>query len=196
MVDLVELQYIAYITQIIGVAGILIAAFIAVRSYINTNKRAEESKKKEQETRDRELETRQAQLLMGVYQALVSPEMMEANLKLQDIEMEDVQDWNRLCKNKDRYKVWMLWASYYQGLGTLAEEKLIDVSLLAQLLGGNILWFWEQYGSMMVDCRGKLSWPGWGKEIEYLYNGIYEYGVNHPESGLGDSGRQTRSPLK
>jgi hypothetical protein len=192
LIDLVELQSIAYIAQVIGVAGILIAAFIAVRSYININKKAEESKKKEQETRDRELDTRRAQLLMGAYQAIVTPEMMETYLKLQDIHMEDIQDWNRLCKNKERYKVWMLWSSYYQELGTLLKEKLIDVGLLAQLLGGNILWFWEQYESMMIDCREKLNWPSWGKEIEYLYDSIIEYGTEHPESGLGRSARITQ----
>ena len=55
-------------------------------------------------TQQQNLETRQAQLLIGIYQTLVSPEMMEASLKLQDIEMENVHDWNRLCKNKENYK--------------------------------------------------------------------------------------------
>ncbi len=64
MVELAQLQAAAYIAQITGVIGTLTAAFIAVRSYIAANKRAEEAKKKEQETRDRELETRQAQLFM------------------------------------------------------------------------------------------------------------------------------------
>ena len=194
MVEVVELQWIAYIAQIIGVAGVLTAAFIGLRRYINSTKRAEETKKKEQETRDRELETRQAQLLMEVYKALVSPEMMEANLKLQDIEMENVHDWNRLCKNKEKYKAFTLWATYYQGLGTLVKERLIDVSLPAKLWGVNLLWFYEKYGSMMRDCREKLNWPGWGKEIEYLYDSIIEYGTKHPESGLGHPERKILAP--
>jgi len=67
LVELVELQTIAYIAQTVGVVGTLTAAFIAVRSYINANKRSEEANKKEQETRDRDLDTRQAQLLMQIY---------------------------------------------------------------------------------------------------------------------------------
>jgi hypothetical protein len=43
----------ALIVQNCGVVGTLIAATIGVRSYINSNKGAEEVKKKEQETRER-----------------------------------------------------------------------------------------------------------------------------------------------
>ncbi len=67
MVDLVTLQATAYVAQIVGVIGTLTAAFIAVRSYIGSNKRAEES-------RARELETRQAQLFMGIFQTTTSIE--------------------------------------------------------------------------------------------------------------------------
>jgi hypothetical protein len=181
------------IVQTCGVVGTLIAATIAVRSYVNSNKKAEEAKKKEQETRDRELETRQAQLLMGVFQSLVTPEMMEANLKLQGIEAKNVEDWNGILKDVEKYKAWTLWASYYQGLGTLVKEKLIDVGLPAQLWGGNVLWFYERYESMVLDCRDKLNWPGWGVEVEFLYNSILEYGEKHPESGLGHRGRKISS---
>jgi len=74
LVDLVTLQSMAYIAQVVGVAGTLIAAFIAVRSYTNVNKRTEESKKKEQETRDRELETRRLQLLTSYSERLFNTE--------------------------------------------------------------------------------------------------------------------------
>ena len=194
---MVELETINLLVQIVGVSATAIAAVIGVRSYIVSNKRAEDAKKKEQETQElalktqqQNLETRQAQLLIGIYQALVSPEMMEANLKLQDIEMENVHDWNKLCKNKEKYKAWTLWSAYYQGIGVLVKEKLIDVSLPAQLWGGNVLWFYERYDSMMKDCREKLNWPGWGLETEFLYNSILEYGKSHPETGLWSSGRK------
>ena len=187
----------------VGVSARATAAVVGVSSYINSNKRAEEAKKKEQltqelalKTQQQNLETRQAQLLIGIYQALVSPEMMEANLKLQDIYMENVQDWYKLGKNKEKYKAWTLWAAYYQGIGTLVKEKLIDVSLPAQMWGGNVIWFYERYAAMMRDCREKLNWPGWGLETEYLYNSILEYGRGHPESGLGVSSRKLGSGVK
>jgi hypothetical protein len=157
---MVELETINMLVQIVGVSAAAIATVVGVRSYMISNRRAEEAKKKEQETRDRELETRQAQLLMGVFQSLVTPEMMEANLKLQDIEGKNAEDWDRILKNKEKYKAYTLWACYYQGLGTLVKAGLIDVGLPAQLWGGNVLWFWERYESMALDCREKLNWPG------------------------------------
>ena len=183
------------LVQIVGVSAAAIATVVGVRSYIVSNKRAEESKKKEQETRDRELETRQAQLLMGVFQSLVTPEMMEANLKLQGIEGKSAEDWDSILKDKEKYRAYTLWATYYQGLGTLVKAGLIDVGLPAQLWGGNVLWFYERYESMMLDCREKLNWPGWGSEVEFLYKSIIEYGVRHPESGLGHRGRKIQSNI-
>ena len=46
---------------------------------------------------------------------------------------------------------------------------------------------------MARDLRIKLNWPGWGMELEDLYNSIIEYGRLHPEYGLGHSGRRMRS---
>ncbi len=46
---------------------------------------------------------------------------------------------------------------------------------------------------MILDCRDKLNWPGWGAEVEFLYKGILEYGEKHPESGLGHRGRKITS---
>ena len=61
MVDLAEIQAAYYIVAATGVIGALMTAVVGVKSYINSNKRAEEARR-------RELETRQAQLFMGVYQ--------------------------------------------------------------------------------------------------------------------------------
>jgi hypothetical protein len=64
---MVELETINMLVQIVGVSAAAIATVIGVRSYMISNKRAEEAKRKEQETRDRELETRQAQLFMQAF---------------------------------------------------------------------------------------------------------------------------------
>jgi hypothetical protein len=68
------LHAMAYVTQMVGVAGTLIAAFIGVRTYINTNKRTEEAKHKEQETRDHDLQTKQAQMFMNIYNQVTTKE--------------------------------------------------------------------------------------------------------------------------
>ena len=176
MVDLALLQSVSYIAGALGVCVAAIYYVMTLRSQ-QINMKAN-------------LETRQAQLLMGIHQILVKPEMMAAGLKLQSIEMKNVNDWNQLCKDEEKYKAWTLWAAFYQGIGTLVKEKMIDVGLPAQMYGGNLLWFWEKYRDMNMDCREKLSWPGWGVETEFLYNSILEYGRLHPELGLSHAGRK------
>jgi len=56
---MVELAEIGLILQTISVMSAATAAVIGVRSYINSNKRAEEAKRKEQETRNLELKAQQ-----------------------------------------------------------------------------------------------------------------------------------------
>ena len=57
---MVELETINILVQIVGVSAAAIATVVGVRSYIVSNKRAEEARR-------RELETRQAWLFMQVY---------------------------------------------------------------------------------------------------------------------------------
>ncbi|MCX6654018.1 MAG: hypothetical protein NTY03_02730, partial [Candidatus Bathyarchaeota archaeon] len=57
---MVELETINLLVQIVGVSAAAIATVVGVRSYIVSNRRAEEARK-------RELETRQAQLFMSIY---------------------------------------------------------------------------------------------------------------------------------
>ena len=74
----------ALIVQTFGVVGTLSAATIAVRSYLNSNKRAEEFRKKEQETRDRDLETRQAQLFMNLFNSFINEETLKIDFELME----------------------------------------------------------------------------------------------------------------
>jgi hypothetical protein len=76
---MVELAEIGLILQTISVMSAATAAVIGVRSYINSNKRADEARKKEQETQElalkaqqHNLETRQAQLFMNLFDNLLS----------------------------------------------------------------------------------------------------------------------------
>ena len=117
MVDLVTLQATAYIAQIVGVVGTLTAAFIGVRSYISSNKRAEEAKRKEQETRDRELQTREAQLFSSIYQQYTTKEMAKAYWTMSDLKFATVDDWNVLKKDEEKRADWGLVIDYLDGVG-------------------------------------------------------------------------------
>jgi hypothetical protein len=192
MSELATLQSAAYVAQIVGVAGTLIAAFVGVRSYINSNMRAEEAKKKEQETQElalksqqHSLETRQAQLFMGLYQSLYSRDFTQAEFLLFKIEMKNVGDMEKLMRdNVDEYQAWNMYGTFYEGLGVLVRENFIDVRLVAELMSGMIVQFWSRYREVILDCRQVWDWPRFLVEVEYLADAVVRYGREHPELGV------------
>jgi hypothetical protein len=171
MVDFVE---IGLILQTISVMSAATATVIGVRSYINSNKRAEESRK-------RELETRQAQLFMQIYQSANSSEVNEAEFMLNGIEFKNLDEWNKAMKDKKMYKAFMIYGGIFEGIGVLVRENLIEVRLPSLMMSGNIAWFWERYKTGILEIRDKLNWPRFLVEVEYLYGRVKEYEREHPE---------------
>jgi len=167
MVDLVVLQSVSYVAVAIGVV-------LAALNYIVTSIREDRRSKQN-------LETRQAQLFMQLYQSATNPELNEAEFMLYDIEFKDLDDWNALLKDKEKYKAWMIYGSCLEGIGVLVRENLIDIRLPALLMSGDITWFWERYKPGISDCRSKRNWPRFLIETEYLYDRVKDYGREHPE---------------
>jgi len=106
---------------------------------------------------------------------------MDAEWRLYGIELKNVEDWNRLLKNKDDHAAFIFYGSYLEGLGILVKNNLIDIHLIVELTSGAILWFWEKYREGIIDCRSKLNWSRFFVEAEYLYERCVEYGKDHPE---------------
>jgi hypothetical protein len=163
MVELAELQAIAYVAQVVGVVGTLTAAFIAVRSYLNANKRAEESRK-------RDLETRQTQLFMQIYDKSTQKEFMQDFI---DIIMEwkwtDVNDFETKYMMDVRFQTV---SDYFEGIGVLVKRKLIDPELVDDLMSGWITSFWEKTGSVTLEQRRIHNYPQANEHVEFLYNEV------------------------
>jgi hypothetical protein len=187
-----DIPTMALIVQTCGVVGTLIAATVGVTSYVNSNKRSEESRRKEQETQSlalkaqqHNLETRQAQLFMGLYQSLYSRDFTEAEFLMWKVKLRNVKEMERLMKdNVENYRAWNMYATFYEGLGVLVRENLIDVRLPAQLMSGMIVQFWENYRGVILDCRRAWGWPRFLVEVEYLAGAVVKYGGEHPELGI------------
>jgi hypothetical protein len=191
IVDL-DIPTMALIVQICGVVGTLTAATIAVRSYVNSNKRAEEAKKKEQETRDRELETRQAQLLMTIYGQFSSKEW--------------ISSWYAyLLKNWSSYKEFIdLWmndetfrnsfgvvATFFEGMGTLVREGFLDIRSVAIMMTPQIRGFWEKLGPFAEEDRVATGNRRNMENSEFLYNALMKFMKENPEY---DTNRQAVPP--
>lgn len=199
MVDLAELQALAYVAQIVGVAGTLTAAFIGVRSYIGSNKRAEEAKRKEQETRDRELETRQAQLFMQIYNRWSEKDFVDAynQVDLMDPPVyKDMDEYiEKYVKTNPEYDLKATQINaMLEGVGVLVNRGLIDVSFVDDLFSGMVIRHWEAIRPLMLEWRVRMNEPQTLEWLEYLYNRVKAVAEGqHPvlKEGIRPLGKKT-----
>ena len=188
MVDLVTLQAVAYVAQIVGVVGTLTAAFIGVRSYINSNKHSEEAKKKEQETRERELETqkqtletRQVQMFMSIYNQTTTKDFNSAWNTFTAHEWRNFGEFNETLQDKEFAGAYHILGMFYEGLGVLVKLGYLDIRLVALLICGMTRSYWEKYIPVKDEIRSQSGFSRWQSETEYLYLELMRYLVAHPE---------------
>ena len=59
---------------------------------------------------------------------------------------------------------------FLEGVGVLLHRKLIDISLVDDLLSGPIKMVWEKMKPIIEDARKQLKQPQYAEWVEYLYN--------------------------
>lgn len=72
-------------------------------------------------------------------------------------------------------------ALFFEGIGVLVRENLVDVRLVSLLISGAVTGWWENWGPYIVQARAERGFPRWCIEVEYLNDWIREYGREHPE---------------
>lgn len=163
MVDLGEIQTVYYM---IAATGVLVAAI-----YYVLNMRAT-------------LQTRQAQLFMNIYQTTYSQFFQDAQYKTYSIELNSLDDYKKMTEDGDKYKAFYIYGGFFEGVGVLVREKLVDVSLVAKLMSGITLGWWEKYKHHVEINRKEYGFPRYMVETEYLAKSISDYGKKHPELGI------------
>jgi len=54
----------------------------------------------------------------------------------------------------------------------LVEKELIDVKLVADLMGHTLVDTWEKYESQIQEYRRRSEAPSMWEHVEYLYNQV------------------------
>lgn len=172
---MVELAEIGLILQTFSVMSAATAAVIGVRSYINSNKRAEEAKKKEQETRDRELEARKLSFVTSITNQLLSESGQRTYGELMNMEWKDYDDFekkygsdNNLDNYAKRMSVWNL----YNTLGMLLREKLIEPELLYSINNVSICLMWNIFKDVIAENRRRYGGRDNFSDFEFLNDEI------------------------
>lgn len=150
--------------------SILIAAasvVIGVSDFILSSRYAREERR-------RELETRQAQLFMQIFDSFHQPEFFNKYTNFLTWHWDDYKDFMERYGPKNP-KAWYGMgsiAAFFEGIGVLVHQKLIDVDLVAQLMARHILFFWERIRPISEGMRKQFKMPEVDIWLEYLYNEI------------------------
>ena len=180
---MVDLQTISLIVQMVGVSATATAAVVGVISYINSNKRAQETKKIERETQELALkaqqqsaETRQAQLYMQVYNIMASREFVVADNKLVlEWSKQKFSNWADFIDkygpnaNREDYLIWDQMGHIIEGMGVLVKNGLLNVQYVDDLMGGLIIGYWDIFRDAILDFRKINNYPAAFDMTELLY---------------------------
>ena len=163
----------------IETVSIVIAAVSVVIGVVNSIRSSREAKQQ-----------RQTELFMQVFDRYNDVEYRKIWQELRYHQWEDYDDWERRYGPPEHIDTWSRVESigaYFQGIGVLVEEELIDIRLVDKLLRRQIIGLWEKYGPIAKERRKRYAFSrGSGDVIEYLYNRIMQL---EPQWVAGTSGR-------
>jgi hypothetical protein len=86
---------------------------------------------------------------------------------------------------------------YLDGVSVFVSEGLLDIRLVAKLMGGSTVNLWENIEKGVKACRKEYNFPRIAYDTEYLYNRLKEYEKEHPEMLFASPSKETfksRSP--
>ena len=162
------------LVQIVGVSAAAIATVVGVRSYMISNKRAEEAKSKEQETSDRELETRQAQLLMQIWDKVNNKDFLEDWTEtLWSWKWDTYEEYlTKYGSKPEKLSKLTHVLDTLSGIGVLLENGLVDPKMLYRILlqGWGPILYWEKYGPSLKEFGRRTGESRMYAGFEFLYN--------------------------
>jgi hypothetical protein len=146
---------IAVVSVVVACISVVVAAALAVLQLRNQNR------------------TRQAQLFMELYNQFYTPEfhrrwmdivyvmkpedLVDADgmMKFLKGDIEPFVDINALC-------------CFFEGIGLLVSKKLIDITLVAELMSTPIIFVWDKVHPLVEQSRKLMARPQVYEWFEYL----------------------------
>ena len=164
MVEVELLQILQSISYIAGATGVCAAAIYYIISLRNSQKNMKLT-----------LETRQAQLFMQIYSAFCSDPIQRARIDIANRSYRDYDDFESkygYIGNPEAYLHHSTLSFFYEGIGVLVFRKLIDPSLVDDLMSGSIIGYWETMRPYYLEYRTRFDWPQIAEYVEHLYDRI------------------------
>jgi hypothetical protein len=149
MVDITE------ISAIVAAAGVLVGVVLTVQELRHLVRQ-----------RQTDLVTRLS------YDISTNKEFLEAFVDIFEVEFKDYDDFvKRYGRPMSRNQVpmsFMMMGNFFEQIGVLFRNRLIDASLISQLFPIDIVW--EKMEPLVEGMRKEYHNPGFFEWFEYLYN--------------------------
>jgi hypothetical protein len=118
---------------------------------------------------------RQAQMLMQLHESKYDPEGTLAYFTLLNATWEDFDDYfKRYSRIPDPEFTAKMESqmSYFEGLGVLLKNKMVDVNTVYDMMGSRIVSLWIKYETVIKGLRTKERGPGqsYSENFENLAN--------------------------
>ena len=124
---------------------------------------------------------RKTQVYLQMVNKFSEPYMNEAQGKVADFEWATADDFMVDWKNPERRVTIGIEGAWYEGLGVLVKENLLDIRIVALLMTGLVIRFWDKLIPVIDEVREVHLGPRFWIETEYLYNQLKKYIKEHPE---------------
>ncbi len=133
------------------------------------------------------LETRQAQIFMNIYNnSFNNPQFWEYFQTIRLLQWKDLDEYQAVFdyinpETRDNRLAITMILGFYEGVGVLVKENLLDIRMVALLMTGQTKEIWEKLEPVVEEYREYYNYPRWVSEYEYLYNELMKHLEEHPE---------------
>jgi len=127
--------------------------------------------------------TRQAELYMRIYERGSTVEFYSAaELVVEGSHWRDFSQFLGMYQKDPAFHAAIQrLGGFYEGLGVLVRENLLDIRLVALFFTSTTKQFWEKLRDSVYEWRKVSNTPRMLSETEYLYNELMKCLDRHPE---------------
>jgi hypothetical protein len=129
---------------------------------------------------------RQAQLLTGLYETYRSPEFSKMQLGVLRMDCTNYDDFHEKYgpdADLEGYAQWQSVLAFFNGIGVLLKNGMIDISLVDELLSNMIFATWNRMGPIILEWRERdphnvrrLNHYPYYHGFEYIYEELKKRG--------------------
>ena len=133
------------------------------------------------------LETRQAQMFMNIYNnSFNNPQFWEYFQTIRHLQWKDLDEYLAVFdfmnpETRDNRLALSMILGFYEGVGVLVKENLLDIRMVALMMTGQTKQIWEKLEPVVEELREDYNYPRYVSEFEYLYDELMKYIDEHPE---------------